>query len=40
MNASRSQLERLLDPANHAVSLEMLARAAYAVGRSWKFELV
>ena len=40
MNTSRSQLERLLDPKNHAVSLETLARAAHAVGRSLKFELV
>ena len=40
MHTSRSQLDRLLDPANHAVSLEMLARAAHAVGRSLKVELV
>ena len=40
MNTSRSQLERLLDPENHAESLETLARAAHAVGRSLKFELV
>lgn len=40
MNTSRSQLERLLDPENHAVSLETLARAAHAVGRNLKFELV
>jgi plasmid maintenance system antidote protein VapI len=40
MNTSRSHLDRLLDPENHAVSLEMLARAAHAVGRSLKLELV
>lgn len=40
MNTSRSQLDRLLDPENHAVSLETLARAAHAVGRSLRFELV
>ena len=40
MNTSRSQLDRLLDPENHAVSLETLARAAHAVGRSLKLELV
>jgi antitoxin HicB len=40
MNTSRSQLDRLLDPENHAVSLETLARAAHAVGRNLKFELV
>lgn len=40
MNTSRSQLDRLLDPENHAVSLETLARAAHAVGRNLKLELV
>jgi transcriptional regulator with XRE-family HTH domain len=40
MNTSRSQLDRLLDPENDSVSLETLARAAHAVGRSLKFELV
>lgn len=40
MNTSRSQLDRLLDPENHAVSLETLARAAHAIGRSLKLELV
>jgi predicted XRE-type DNA-binding protein len=40
MNTSRSQLDRLLDPENHAVSLETLTRAAHAVGRSLKLELV
>lgn len=40
MNTSRSQLDRLLDPANDAVSLETLARAAKAVGRNLKLELV
>ena len=40
MSTSRSQLERLLDPENHAVSLETLARAAHAVGRSLRLDLV
>jgi hypothetical protein len=40
MNTSRSQLDRLLDPANDAVSLETLARAAHALGRNLKLELV
>ena len=40
MHTSRSQLDRLLDPGNNAVSLETLARAAHAVGRSLKVELV
>ena len=40
METSRSQLDRLLDPENDAVSLETLARAAHAVGRKLKLELV
>ena len=37
---SRSQLHRLLDPENDAVTLAVLARAAQAVGRSIRVELV
>ena len=40
MNTSRSQLDRLLDPKNDGVSLETLARAAHALGRNLKLELV
>lgn len=40
MNTSRSQLDRLLDPENQAVNLETLARAAHAIGRTLKLELV
>ena len=40
MNTSRSQLDRLLDPENQAVSLDTLARAAHAVGRNLKPDLV
>ncbi|MGD9816513.1 MAG: Fis family transcriptional regulator [Hyphomonadaceae bacterium] len=40
MNTSRSQRDRPLDPENHTVSLETLARAAHAVGRRLKLELV
>ena len=40
MNTSRSQLDRLLDPANNSVSLETLTRAALAVGRQIRLELV
>ena len=40
MNTSRSQLDRLLDPANGSVSLEILTRAAMAVGRQIRLELV
>ena len=40
MNTSRSQLDRLLDPANGSVSLETLTRAAMAVGRQIRLELI
>lgn len=40
MNISRSQLDRLLDPKNDAVIVETLARAAHALGRNLKLELV
>jgi antitoxin HicB len=40
MKTSRSQLDRLLDPTNDAVSLETLARAASVVGRELRLELV
>ena len=38
MNASRSQLERLLDPDNTSVTLESLERLARAVGKRLKIE--
>ena len=40
MDTSRSQLDRLLDPESNSVTLETLARAARAVGRQVKVELV
>ena len=40
MNTSRSQLDRLLDPANGSVSLETLTRAAMAVRWQIRLELV
>ncbi|PHS29548.1 MAG: Fis family transcriptional regulator [Robiginitomaculum sp.] len=40
LNTSRSQLNRLLDPDNGNVTLATLARAAKAVGRSLRLELV
>ena len=40
LKTSRSQLDRLLDPDNGNVPLSSLARAAEAVGRSIKLELV
>jgi antitoxin HicB len=40
MHTSRSQVERVLDPENVAVSLDVLNRAALAVGKRLKVELV
>ncbi len=40
MHTSRSQLDRLLDPEIAGISLETLQRAATAVGRELRIELV
>lgn len=40
MGTSRRQLDRLLDPENPSVTLLTLRRAASAVGRSLRVELV
>ncbi len=40
LETSRTQVERLLDPANVAVSLGNLTKAAAAVGKQIKFEMV
>lgn len=40
MKTSRAQLDRLLDPNNESVTLGTLARAAQAVGRQLRIELV
>ena len=40
MQTSRAQLDRLLDPENESVTLGTLARAAQAVGRELRMELV
>ena len=40
MGTSRSQLDRLLDPENSAVHLETVARAAHAVGKRLRMEMV
>lgn len=40
MDTSRAQLDRLLDPENESVTLGTLARAAIAVGRQLRFELI
>ena len=40
MNTSRAALDRLLDPGNASVTLQTLTRAAHAVGRYLRIELV
>ena len=40
MKTSRRQLDRLLDPATPSVTLDTLRRAAKAVGRKLRIELV
>lgn len=40
MKTSRAQLDRLLDPENESVTLGTLVRAAQAVGRHLRMELV
>jgi antitoxin HicB len=40
MGTSRSQLDRLLDPENSAVHLLTIAKAARAVGKRLRFEMI
>jgi antitoxin HicB len=40
MDTSRSAVDRLLDPKNHAVTLRTLERAASVLGKRLKLELV
>jgi antitoxin HicB len=40
MKTSRAALDRLLDPGNTSVTLQTLSRAAHAVGRELRIELV
>ncbi len=40
MQTSRSQLDRLLDPENESVTLATLQKAATAIGREVRLELV
>lgn len=40
MNTSRAALDRFLDPRNASVTLQTLTRAAHAVGRDLRIELV
>ena len=39
LKTSRSQLNRLLDPNNTAVSLETITRAAHTLGKELVFEI-
>ena len=39
LRTSRSQLDRILDPANDQISLASLVRTAHAVGKRVRFEL-
>ena len=38
LNTSRSQVDRLLDPENTAITLESLERLAHAVGKQLRIE--
>jgi len=40
MQTSRAQLDRVLDPDNESVTLGTLTRAAHAVGRKLRLDLV
>jgi len=40
MDTSRPQLDRLLDPKNEGVTLDTLTKAAAAIGRKVRLELV
>jgi antitoxin HicB len=40
MKTSRARLDRLVDPDNESVTLDTLTRAAQAVGRNLRMELV
>ncbi len=40
MKTSRQQLDRVLDPNEHNVTLGSLARAAYSVGRKLRIQLI
>jgi len=40
MKTSRSQLDRLLDPENSMVQLDTIQKAALAVGRELRLELI
>jgi DNA-binding Xre family transcriptional regulator len=40
MQTSRAAINRILDPANPSITLGTLEKAAMALGKRWRFELV
>ena len=40
MHTSRAAINRILDPANPSITLGTLEKAALALGKRWRFELV
>ncbi len=40
MHTSRAAINRILDPANPSVTLSTLEKAATALGKRWRFDLV
>jgi transcriptional regulator with XRE-family HTH domain len=40
MKTSRAAINRILDPANPSVTLVTLEKAAFALGKRWRFDLV
>ena len=40
MQTSRAAINRILDPANPSITLGTLEKAALALGKRWRFELV
>ena len=40
MHTSRAAVNRILDPSNPSVTLGTLGKAALALGKRWKFDLV
>jgi len=40
MQTSRAAINRILDPANPSITLGTLEKAAHALGKRWRFELV
>jgi antitoxin HicB len=40
MHTSRAAINRILDPANPSITLGTLEKAAFALGKRWRFDLV